>query len=156
MGTGLVPEFAGYPSSMTVESEWMVVVVVREEMTRLSDDKDTVDASMGNEHEGPKRWCWGGERGCRRCQTPVVGGVEGVGGRTISSVDETSWRVVVGFAESRWRCLAMVDGGGGQERRWTRDGGAVGCSRESQETLMTLNFLKVIRNSSLKLLFLNF
>ena len=29
-------------------------------------------------------------------------------------------------------------------------------SKQSQETLMTLNFLKVIRNSSLKLLFLIF
>ena len=60
MGTGLVPGFADYPSSTTVESERMVVVVVVVEVrTHLSDDEDTVK-DMGSELEGSKRWARGG------------------------------------------------------------------------------------------------
>ena len=60
MATGLVPGFAGYPSSTTVESERAEVsVVVREEMTRLSDDEDAVK-DVGSERESSKRWGQGG------------------------------------------------------------------------------------------------
>ena len=55
MATGLVPGFAGYPSSTTVELERMVVVVVMKARTHLSDDKDVVE-DMGSELEGSKRW----------------------------------------------------------------------------------------------------
>ena len=42
--TGLVPGFAAYPSSTTVESEQVgVLAVVREGMTRLSFDEDVVE-----------------------------------------------------------------------------------------------------------------
>ena len=47
MEMGLVPRIAAYPSSTTVESEWVgVVVVVRERATRLSVDEDVVEGEM--------------------------------------------------------------------------------------------------------------
>ena len=58
--TGLVPGFAAYPSSTTVESERVgVSVVVRGEMTCLSDDEDAVE-DVGSELDGSKRWGGGG------------------------------------------------------------------------------------------------
>ena len=59
MATGLVPRFAGYPSSTTVESEQIVGVVVVEGVTHLSDDKDAVE-DVGSELESLKRWGRGG------------------------------------------------------------------------------------------------
>ena len=57
---GLVPGFAAYPSSTTVELERVGVrVVVRGEMTRLSDDEDAVE-DVGSELDGSKRWDGGG------------------------------------------------------------------------------------------------
>ena len=55
IGTGLVPGFADYPSSTTVESERMVVVVLMKVGTRLSDDEDVVE-DVGSRLEGSKRW----------------------------------------------------------------------------------------------------
>ena len=83
---GLVPSFAAYPSSTTVESERVgVSVVVRGEMTRLSDDEDVVE-DVGSELDGSKRWVGV----CQQGHTPVGGIVEGVGdGKSVSSVDET-------------------------------------------------------------------
>ena len=57
--TGLVPRFADYPSSTTVESERIVVVVVVKVKTRLSDDEDAVE-DVGSELDGSKRWWWSG------------------------------------------------------------------------------------------------
>lgn len=59
---GLVPGFAGYPSSTTVESEWVAVAVVAVAVkvrTHLSDDKDAVE-DVGSGLEGSKRWGRGG------------------------------------------------------------------------------------------------
>ena len=60
VATGLVPGFAGYPSSTTVESERIVGVVVREGKTRLSDDEDAVE-DVGSKRESSKKW-GGGSR----------------------------------------------------------------------------------------------
>ena len=72
VATGLVPGFAGYPSSTTVESEQIVGVVVVEGRTHLSDDKDAVeDAGSGREH--PKGWCRDGWWCWWHYQRPVEG-----------------------------------------------------------------------------------
>ena len=55
--TGLVPEFAAYPSSTTVESEWVGVMVVEmEDETCLSDDKGMVEdgVDMGSKSTDSK------------------------------------------------------------------------------------------------------
>ena len=57
--TGLVPGFAAYPSSTTVESERVrVLVVVREGVTHLSVDEDAVE-DVGSKSTGLKRWVVG-------------------------------------------------------------------------------------------------
>ena len=133
--TGLVPGFAAYPSSTTVESERVgVMVVVWDRRPDLSDDKVTVE-DVGSGLDGSKRWCRGRESDCgqsKRCGWgPRMGAatlevaVEGVDdGRTVSSLDEGGEEVVVeprkppaldvgggGVDESRWQRLTVVDAG---------------------------------------------
>ena len=87
--TGLVPGFAGYPSSTTVESERIVGVVVVEGKTRLSDDEDAVEDDVGSNHDRSKRWGESAE-GRRGRRMPVEGAVAVVDdGKTVLSVDET-------------------------------------------------------------------
>ena len=83
--TGLVPGFADYLGSTTVESE-RIVVVVLEKKLGLSIDEDASGDESG--YGGPKRWegdvgsdwCWSKRWArtvggcCRRCQASVVGG----------------------------------------------------------------------------------
>ena len=59
-------------------------MVVVEDETRLSDDKDAVEdeEDVGNERESSKRWCG-------VVSVPVVGD-----GKTVSSLDETGLVVV--------------------------------------------------------------
>ena len=52
---GLVPVFADYPSSMTVESEWIVVVLEWKKTGLLIDEDVVDDESMC---ENPKKWLW--------------------------------------------------------------------------------------------------
>ena len=70
-------------------------------VTRLSVDKDAVEGGtdVGSDLSWSKRW----GRGCwQRRQMPVVGVIEVGGSKTISSADETGWKVMVGVDESRW------------------------------------------------------
>ena len=60
LATGLVPGLAYQLSSMIVGSERVVLmVVVREGETHLSDDEDAVE-DVGSELDGSKRWGGGG------------------------------------------------------------------------------------------------
>ena len=87
--TGLVPGFTGYPGLTTVESEWTVGVVVREEKTRLSVD---MVKDMGSEHESLKRWCQDGGWCWYHYQMPVEGMYEVVNGRNlVLSLDKIEW-----------------------------------------------------------------
>ena len=71
---------------------------------------------MGSKHAGSKRW----SRACQQCQMPVGGIVDGVGGgETVSSVDETGWKVEEEERRPRWRLMALVAGfDGSGKRRW--------------------------------------
>ena len=79
VATGLVPGFADYPSSMTVESEQVgVLVVVRERATHLSVDEDVVEGGreersrltekvvlgMGEQLQTVEKVWVGSEEGC--------------------------------------------------------------------------------------------